>query len=369
MRVLMTADTLGGVFSYAVQLAGALAEHGIETVLYTMGGPLSKEQRAQLDVVAGLRLIETEHALEWMADPWRGVDEAARELRSLARELRVDVVHVNGFAHAGVDYGVPVVCVAHSCVCSWWRAVHGGEAPAEWDEYRARVAHGLRRAQAIVAPSRAALDAVLACYDVGAGLRARSSVIANGRDASAYQPKIAEPFVLAAGRAWDRAKNLQALEVCASRLPWPVFCAGSTDGPRGEHAQLSGLISLGVLGSRELAAWLGCAAVFCAPARYEPFGLSILEAALSGCALVLGDIPSLREIWSDAAVYVPPDDTRALRAALLELIEDGLLRTTLSARALARGRLFSEAAMAAGYAALYAKVSSQQLAPMPWRAS
>ncbi len=31
------------------------------------------------------------------------------------------------------------------------------------------------------------------------------------------------------------------------------------------------------------------------PARYEPFGLSVLEAALSGCALVLGDIPSLRE--------------------------------------------------------------------------
>ena len=63
---------------------------------------------------------------------------------------------------------------------------------------------------------------------------------------------------------------------------------------------------LGSLSPRALAAWLARAAIYCLPARYEPFGLSVLEAALSGCALVLGDIPSLREIW---------DDARRLRAA------------------------------------------------------
>ena len=58
------------------------------------------------------------------------------------------------------------------------------------------------------------------------------------------------------------------------------------------------------------------AAIYALPARYEPFGLSALEAALSGCALVLGDIPSLREVWGDAAVFVPPDDAGGLRDAL-----------------------------------------------------
>ena len=50
--------------------------------------------------------------------------------------------------------------------------------------------------------------------------------------------------------------------------------------------------------------------IYALPARYEPFGLSVLEAALSGCALVLGDIPSLREIWDGAALFVDPDDAR-----------------------------------------------------------
>ncbi len=69
-----------------------------------------------------------------------------------------------------------------------------------------------------------------------------------------------------------------------------------------------------------MAGWLGRASIFALPARYEPFGLLPLEAALSGCALVLGDIPSLREVWGDAAWFVPPDDRDALTAAIGSLI-------------------------------------------------
>jgi glycosyltransferase involved in cell wall biosynthesis len=62
------------------------------------------------------------------------------------------------------------------------------------------------------------------------------------------------------------------------------------------------------------------AAIYVLPARYEPFGLSALEAALSGCALVLGDLPSLREIWGETAVFIPPDDSEALHSAVSALI-------------------------------------------------
>src|SRR5690625_7216151 len=40
----------------------------------------------------------------------------------------------------------------------------------------------------------------------------------------------------------------------------------------------------------EVFTWLRQASVFVMPSRYEPFGLSVLEAALSGCALILSDI-------------------------------------------------------------------------------
>ena len=61
-------------------------------------------------------------------------------------------------------------------------------------------------------------------------------------------------------------------------------------------------------------------AIYASPARYEPFGLGVLEAALSSCALVLGDSPTLREPWSDAALFVPPDDHDALLTALADVV-------------------------------------------------
>jgi glycosyltransferase involved in cell wall biosynthesis len=79
----------------------------------------------------------------------------------------------------------------------------------------------------------------------------------------------------------------------------------------------------------------------------------VLEAAMSGCALVLGDIPSLRENWSNAAVFVPPDDTAALQAALVRLISDAKLRRRFGARALARSRRFTPRRMAESYLSAY----------------
>jgi glycogen synthase len=67
----------------------------------------------------------------------------------------------------------------------------------------------------------------------------------------------------------------------------------------------------GLPGWRCGADWYARASIYALPARYEPFGLSALEAALSGCALILGDIPSLREVWLEAAPYVSPDDESA----------------------------------------------------------
>jgi glycosyltransferase involved in cell wall biosynthesis len=63
---------------------------------------------------------------------------------------------------------------------------------------------------------------------------------------------------------------------------------------------------------------------------------------------VLGDIASLREIWGDAALYVSPNDPKALQSALTRLIDDAPLRTRLARRARARALHFSAERMAAG---------------------
>jgi glycosyltransferase involved in cell wall biosynthesis len=98
------------------------------------------------------------------------------------------------------------------------------------------------------------------------------------------------------------------------------------------------------------------AAVYALPARYEPFGQSVLEAALAGCALVLGDIPSLRELWEGVALFVPPDDAATLRAALESLIRDPSLRGTLAMDARRRALARSPERMARGYLRVYGRV-------------
>jgi glycosyltransferase involved in cell wall biosynthesis len=101
------------------------------------------------------------------------------------------------------------------------------------------------------------------------------------------------------------------------------------------------------------------ASIYALPARYEPFGLSALEAALSGCALVLGDIPSLREVWGEAATYVDPDDADALTAAIARLASDDTLRDERARLARERGTRFGAAAMTERYLDLYRALAAR----------
>ena len=106
---------------------------------------------------------------------------------------------------------------------------------------------------------------------------------------------------------------------------------------------------------------LGATAIYAAPARYEPFGLGILEAAASGCALVLGDIPSLRENWDGAALFVPPNDVGAWRTTLSCLIACDSRREALGTAARRRALDFTRERMATRYAELYCELVSSRV--------
>jgi glycosyltransferase involved in cell wall biosynthesis len=110
-----------------------------------------------------------------------------------------------------------------------------------------------------------------------------------------------------------------------------------------------------------MAAWFSRAPIYALPARYEPFGLSALEAGLAACALVLGDIPSLREVWDDAALFVPPGDAEALAAALNGLISDTPRRRALASRARLRALQFTPRRMATAYLQAYREVSCRKV--------
>jgi glycosyltransferase involved in cell wall biosynthesis len=349
-RILMTTDTVGGVWNYATELAAGLGAYGIEVLLASLGGEPTPRQRADAARIPNLLLAESRYKLEWMEDPWEDVGASGAWLLELADTFQPDVVHLNSYGHGTLPWSAPVVLVAHSCVLSWWQAVHGTPAPAAWDDYASRVRSCIRSAGLLIAPSRAMLAAIGRHY--GPGLP-EARVVPNARDPRRYAPARKEPFVLTAGRLWDRAKNVDAVARLAARLSWPCYAAGDRHHPAGRVAELEGCRILGNLDTTALADWYARASIYALPARYEPFGLTVLEAALSGCALVLGDIDSLRENWEDAALFVPPGDTDALEAALRRLIADPDLRDEFAASALDRSRRFVPEQMAAAYVEAY----------------
>jgi len=215
-RILMTADAVGGVWTYALGLSRALSELGVEVILATMGPRPGAAQRAAARAVPGLTLLESDYLLEWMDDPWSDVRQAGRWLLELASVYQPDIVHLNGYAHAPLPFRAPVVVVGHSCVLSWWQAVHGQPAPSRYAPYQAHTRAGLRAADAVVAPTAAMLAALSQHY----GAFAHGLVIPNGSEPSAATHDSKQALVSALAGFGMRLKT------CACSQRPPTACAG-----------------------------------------------------------------------------------------------------------------------------------------------
>lgn len=358
-KILMTADTVGGVWNYALELVGALAPFGTQVTLATMGAPLSEDQRRQVGELNNLTVHESNYKLEWMENPWEDIEKAGKWLLELKNDVQPDLVHLNGLGHGALDWGVPVVTVVHSCVLSWWRAVKGEEAPREWDRYRETVTRSLQAADMVIAPTQAMMNQAESLYGP---FKART-VIYNGRAQDSYRFGKKEPFVFSMGRVWDEAKNISMLAHIASDLPWPVYIAGDEKHPAtGKSVELENVHFLGQLTEKEVADWLSRASIYALPARYEPFGLTMLEAAMSGCALVVGKTESQAEIWGNAARYVNPDSADELRDTINGLIKDEFVRNIMGCRAVKRSHGYTADPMGQDYDHVYRQLMQSSVA-------
>jgi glycosyltransferase involved in cell wall biosynthesis len=364
LRILMTTDAVGGVWVYSAALTRELCRLGHRVTLVTLGPPPDREQLRPLRGLRGLDLVVTDLALEWMDPYGTDVAHARDRLAAIEDSAEPDVVHVNGYRDALRDWSAPVLVAAHSCVRSWWRACRGGDPPqSPWGSYTDDVQRGLAAADAWVAPTTAFRDTITELY----APPMLGQVIWNGSDCRA-RGSSKEPVVLAAGRLWDEAKNVATVLAAAPGLLWPTRVAGPlTSGPqRGERQQpIEGVHALGPLSRQDLLVQMRRAPIFVAAAVYEPFGLTVLEAALSGCALVLSDIASFRELWDGAALFVDPRDAPMLHGVLAQLVRNQPLRDDLQRRALRRARRYSLAAMTDRYLSLYATLARHVPADAP----
>jgi len=133
-----------------------------------------------------------------------------------------------------------------------------------------------------------------------------------------------------------------------------------------ERSRLEALAGEGVyLPGRvgDVAAWYRRAEVLVHPARWEGFGLALLEAMLAGTPVVATRVSAAPEIVEagTTGLLVPADDPAALADAVASLLADPARASALGAAGLDRARRqFSVARMAERTAAVYAASSAER---------
>jgi glycosyltransferase involved in cell wall biosynthesis len=351
-RILMTVDAVGGVWQYAVALARHLSLSGATVIFVGVGPEPDTQQKIDAKFVA--KIVWLKIPPEWMAKTEAELNDLPNEIATLVRAFAIDLVHLNEPGQAvGLSLPCPVLAVSHSCIGTWFRGVRNTTPPDDWAWHLERTRAGLGQADLVVAPSASHAAALADCY----GTSTRQVVVHNAVEPTAHAgPR--DDIVFAAGRWWDEGKNGLVLDHAAALTQWPIFAAGPTQGPSGGSLAFECVIGLGSLPHAETHLLAGRSGIFVSPSLYEPFGLAALEAATAGTPLVLADIPTYRELWSDAAFFFAPRDPGALARTINQLIEDAHLRRALGEAAFRRSRAYGLARQAAAMRAAYEEAGS-----------
>lgn len=364
MHILVTADTLGGVWTYTRELVTGLVLGRDRVTLVSFGDIPTDAQTRWMTNLPNLDYRPTAFKLEWMLDSEADMEASSQYLEAVIAETKPDLLHFSQFYYGALECGLPRVVVAHSDVVSWWLAVHRKSPPqTDWLRwYRQVVARGLSAATTVVAPSRWMLDQIELLY----GKLASAAVIHNGRTPTLFNPYITkEESIVTVGRMWDSGKNASLL--LRREMPGTVRIVGCDRHPEWQnHAFAAEAVRPNVhldpaQDERQLVQTLARAGIYAATSQYEPFGLAPVEAALSRCAIVASDIPSFRELWDGAAIFFRNNDDESLFAALDSLHRSPELRRDRGNLAYRHARRhFSAERMVAGYKDLYRSLSPAQ---------
>lgn len=369
MHVLVTTDTLSGVWTYTRELVTGLTSRGIRVTLVSLGEIPLPHQISWMDQLHGLDYRPTAFRLDWMQEGEHDFEDSSAFLMQLVRELKPNLLHLNHLCYGSLPVRTPRIVVAHGDLITWWKTVHNREpAPSRWLEwYRGAVVSGISAADAVVAPTVWMLERLRACY----ARPRRDSVIYHGRNPIYFNPYVGkEESVLAVGRLWDAGKQVSLLTERTHALPVCIVggegLAATSKAIRADIKVVVDDIRVSLKGPQtesQLRSLYSRASIYAATSRYEAFGMTALEAALSRCAIVANDIPPFREVWGEAALYFRANDASSLASAVRCLGADHDLRKDYASRAYQRARdCFTAKRMVENYVQLYFNLLAEERA-------
>ncbi|MEX2533602.1 MAG: glycosyltransferase family 4 protein [Nitriliruptoraceae bacterium] len=335
-------DRPGGVQNHVRELARTLTTRGHTVLTLAPGatGMLGKSTTVRINGSRAPIGLST-----------RGV----RELRRYIDTFQPDVVHIH-------EPGVPRIgwaAARHQTSAVIVATCHAYSEPARYAPLLAPIGRRIiARIDRLIAVSGAAKQ----FHSRACGIATkRFTVIGNGIDLTGFTPAtpradqaVSEaPRLVYVGR-FDQRKGVDVLLKAFLQLKHTHPQAELTlvgDGPERTRLkqfvaanQLDGVTFTGRVSDSERAHWLTWADIAIAPARGgESFGIVLLEALASGCALIASDIAGYRDVAMDGrdAWLVPPDNVKQLTATLQRVVADPKTRQKRRTSGLARAEQFA----------------------------
>ncbi len=231
----------------------------------------------------------------------------------------------------------------------------------------AAVAFGLRRAGRLIAVSRATRDAMVQAYP---SVRGRTHVVHEASpitvDAVADRPApdMASRYALMVANITPN-KNVRLLVAALTQLaeegvrPRVILVGVDEFGAMPELMAQAGPIDLefrGKVSDDALRQLYAGAHAYINTSLAEGFCLPILEAQSFGIAVVCSDLPVLREVAGDGALFIDPHDADTLAEAIRTIFHDDATAAAIRARGVANVAQFSWAKAASETEAVLAEV-------------
>jgi glycosyltransferase involved in cell wall biosynthesis len=337
--------TPGGIGTYVRELGGALfAAEGVEVV------PFHSSWRAPARGRAWYPAVEVPGSIRTLYPSWSLLARPA-----LPASLDdADIVHAtNHAAVPPVRAGQSLVVTVHDL--TFERFPEAFTRRWRW-LYRAGVRAAVRRAEALLVPSRSTADDLISAGGDPARIHViplAASVTKNPDPAGTLERlRVPVPFVLNVGTLEPRKNQVRLVRayrrmVASTGLPHALILAGPHGWGTDElfHELAEGgpgrIVRTGSLSPEDLDALYRSADAFAYPSLYEGFGLPVLEAFARGVPTLASNTSSLPEVAGGAALMVEPTDETSIASGLERLLTDRRFAEDLGRRGIERAVAFS----------------------------
>jgi glycosyltransferase involved in cell wall biosynthesis len=337
-------DRPTGLGLYALNLIRELDALGERLVVYTSYPEIVRAPRSRVERVPSV------------VRPERGARGHLARLLWTQLGLRLRVAQLrprlllNLMPEGLLRSAVPQVTVIHDVL----PLREPKEYPRQQHYFRHYVPAVLRGSRAVIASSESTRRDLIDFYGIPAD---QLHVVLLGHDTARFVPSApasadAEPYALFVGNVMPHKNLLRVAEAFSQAVAGGRGQLVIRGSGRAVHVQaLRDRIQALGIGDRvdwqpyapddELVVLYQRARMLLLPSLYEGFGLTALEAMACGTPVIVSNRGSLPEVTGAAGIFVDPEDTGSIAAAIHRLFVDDTLAKIHADRGLARAPLFS----------------------------